>query len=464
MKQTRRNFLRAVSLLAAGSMMPLPSSAFGLGGKKIRVALVGTGVRGINFWGKRLVDTYPDLIDYVGLSDINPGRLAYGKTYMGVDCPVFLDFTTMIKNTKPHLVIVCTTDATHHEYIIKGLEMNCDVLTEKPLTIDEVKCQQIVDAERKSNKNLIVGFNYRWSPYTTKIKELLAEGAIGEVTSVDFNWYLNMYHGASYFRRWHGQRDQSGTLWVHKATHHFDLLNWWLNSDPAEVFAYGDLERYGRNNEFRGENCRKCNFQKKCDHYWDITKDQDKMNLYVNHEHHDGYYRDGCVYSKEIDIYDKMSAQIKYKNNVVVNYSLTTYSPYEGWRIAFNGTKGRLEASMDIPYHNEMRTDQKALHELEMDQSSAELTVEPIITHKLWDDFKIIQVGMEKTGHGGGDKRLHDQIFKHPEQKDPFERSAGIHDGAISILIGVAARKSIESGKPVKIDSLTDLKLQAKRN
>lgn len=88
---------------------------------------------------------------------------------------------------------------------------------------------------------MIVGFNYRWSPYMTKIKQLISEGAIGEVTSVDFNWYLNTHHGASYFRRWHGLMNKGGSLWIHKATHHFDLLNWWLSAEPEEVIAYGAL-------------------------------------------------------------------------------------------------------------------------------------------------------------------------------------------------------------------------------
>ena len=101
-------------------------------------------------------------------------------------------------------------------------------------------------------------FNYRWSPYSTKIKQLLADNTIGKLTSVDFHWYLNTYHGASYFRRWHGQMESSGSLWVHKATHHFDLLNWWINSEPSEVFAFGDLEFYGKNGSIRGDNCRTC--------------------------------------------------------------------------------------------------------------------------------------------------------------------------------------------------------------
>ena len=157
---SRRQFLTAVSMLAAGSAMGHPLH-FGMGNKKLRIALVGTGIRGTSFWGRRLVEEYPDILEFVGISDINPGRLAYGKEYMKVSCPTFTNFEEMVSQTKPDLIIVTTKDSTHHEFIIKGLDMGCDVLTEKPLTTDEVRCQAILEAERRSNKNLIVGFNYR---------------------------------------------------------------------------------------------------------------------------------------------------------------------------------------------------------------------------------------------------------------------------------------------------------------
>ncbi|MEQ9287743.1 MAG: Gfo/Idh/MocA family oxidoreductase [Cyclobacteriaceae bacterium] len=460
---TRRDFMHSVSLLAAGSMVPMPSYGFGLGSEKLKVALVGTGVRGTSFWGKRLVDEYSDILEFVGLCDINPGRLAYGKKYIGAKCPTFGDFEKMVNETRPDLVIVTTKDSNHHEFIIKGLKMGCDVLTEKPLTIDEDKCQDILDAERLSDKKLIVGFNYRWSPYATKVKELISNGAIGKVTSVDFSWYLNTHHGASYFRRWHGLRQSGGTLWVHKATHHFDLLNWWLDSDPKEVFAYGALEHYGSNGQFRGKSCRSCDFKDKCEYYWDINKSKRDVDLYTSNEKHDGYIRDNCVFRHEVNIYDKMSAQIKYANETVVNYSLTTYSPFEGYRVSFNGTEGRIEAWLDIPYLKSESLDQEQLHKLEMSQDEKELVHEPIIVHKLWNDFEKVMVSTEKAGHGGGDKRLHEKIFKTPGEKDPYDRAAGVRDGAMSILIGIAARKSIESGQPVKIEQLTDLVPRAKR-
>jgi predicted dehydrogenase len=464
MNTSRRKFLASVSMLAAGMAMPATAFSFGMD-RKLKVVLVGTGVRGISFWGKRLVEKYPDLLEFVGLCDINPGRLEYAREFIGVKCPTYLDFEKMVNETKPDLVLVTTKDSNHHKYIIKGLDMGCDVLTEKPLTTDEVKAQAIIDAERRNNKKLIVGFNYRWSPYNTKIKELIATGAIGKVTSVDFHWMLNTYHGASYFRRWHGLRQAGGTLWVHKATHHFDLLNWWLDSDPEEVFAYGDLENYGLNGPFRGDSCRSCAHKNECDYYWDMTGNKHYMKLYADNEKYDGYVRDSCLFRKEINIYDKMSAQVKYKNNAILTYSLTTYSPYEGWRVAFNGTEGRIEAWMHIPYQSDISVDQAEMHAAEMDQSGHEqLETEPIVVHKLWNkEFEVVNVPMERGGHGGGDKRLHDKIFSGKDIPDPYGRAAGLRDGVMSVLIGVAARKSIESGTPVKIAALTDMEPREKR-
>jgi len=463
MTNSRRKFLSSISMLAASSAVPLHAFNFGTA-KKLKIVLVGTGIRGTGFWGKRLVEEYSDILEFVGLCDINPSRLEYGKKYIGATCPTFTDFEKMVNDTKPELVIVTTKDSTHHEYVIKGLEMGCDVLTEKPLTTDETKCQAILDAEKKSDKNLIVGFNYRWSPYATKVKELLMKKSIGKLVSVDFHWYLNTYHGASYFRRWHGNMDSGGSLWVHKASHHFDLLNWWIDSEPSEVFAYGDLEFYGKNGPFKGDNCRTCDHQKECDFYWDITKNKHMMDLYVDHEKEDGYIRDNCLFRDDIDIYDKMSAQVKYANNTVLNYSLTTYSPYEGWRVALNGTEGRIEAWQDIPYFKNETIDEAEKHAKEMDQSGKdEISYEPVILHKLWNDHETVQVALEKSGHGGGDKRLHDKIFKSPGTKDEFGRTAGIRDGAMAILIGIGARRSIESGKPIKISDLTDLDPMVKR-
>lgn len=468
MSINRREFITKSTLLAGG-LMTAPSIAKSkglIGDKKVRIALVGTGIRGIGFWGRTIVENYSDLIEFVGLCDINPGRLKFATEYMKVDCPVFTDFEKMVNTSKPDLIIVTTVDSTHHEFIVKSLDMGVNVLTEKPLTTDEVKAQAILDAERRSGKKVIVGFNYRWGTLFTAIKKVLAEQTVGKITSVDFHWYLNTYHGADYFRRWHGIRAKSGTLLIHKATHHFDLLNWFIDSDPVEVTALGDLEHYGKNNSFRGDKCRTCPHTGKCKFYWDITKDKHLVNLYVNNEQYDGYIRDNCLWREEIDIYDKMAVQIKYANNVQVSYSLTSYSPYEGWRIAFNGMDGRVDSWEGIPWRNQERINQAELHAQEMNQDAkAEDTdYDEIMVSKNWQNSELIKVPKFRGGHGGGDQRLQDKIFRNPDMPDPYKHAAGTRDGVMSIAIGIAARKSIErGGKAVMIESLTDLKPSVKR-
>lgn len=444
----RRQFLATTGTAVAGSLMAKPIISFAnpLRPKaKKKLAMVGTGVRGTSMWGKSVVEEYGDMVEFVGICDINPGRLAYAKEYMGVNCPTFTNFEEMMRQTKPETLIVTTVDSTHHEFMIKGMEMGADIITEKPMTTDEQKCQAILDAERKTGKKVVVTFNYRYSPHRQKLYELLRDGAIGDITSTDFHWYLDVYHGADYFRRWHRLKEKGGTLFVHKSTHHFDLLNWWLESEPEEVFALGKLEFYGVNNPFRHSHCRPCPHKDKCDFYWDITQSERNMDLYVKNEEYDGYLRDGCVWRKDINIYDKMAATIKYANDVQVSYSLTTYSPYEGYRIAFNGTKGRLEAWIKErqPWEAE-------------DYDELRLT-------RNFGETELIRIPHGGGGHGGGDSRLKDKIFKNPDMEDPYRQSAGSRDGAMSILVGIAARNSVETGEKVKIASLTDLSPKAQR-
>lgn len=436
----RRSFVKNTGTIAAATFIAPDLLASGFAKK--RIAMVGTGDRGTSMWGTSIIREFNDLIEFVGLCDINPGRVETARQFMKVTCPAYTDFDKMMKETKPDILIVTTVDGTHHQYIVKGMEYGADIVTEKPMTIDEKKCQEILDTEKKTGKKVRVTFNYRYSPHRQKIYELLRNGAIGAVTSVDFHWYLDVFHGADYFRRWHRLRKHGGSLLVHKASHHFDLLNWWLESDPEEVFAYGSLEHYGKNNPFRHTHCRPCPHKEKCKFYYDITKNQRRMDLYVKNEHHDGYHRDGCVWREDIDIFDKMAVQIKYANRVQVSYSLTTYSPYEGYRIAFNGKQGRLEAWIK----ERQPWDEEPFDELHLTNN--------------FGKREIIRISNSEEGHGGGDVRLRKDIFN-PDGKDPLRQAAGSRDGSLAILIGIAARNSIDTGRPVKIADLTTLKPQA---
>ncbi len=344
----------------------------------------------------------------------------------------------MITRAKPDLLMVTTVDGYHSEYIVRALDRGVDVMTEKPMTIDEKQCQAVLDAEKRTGRKIVVTFNYRYAPKHQKIKELLMAGEIGKITSVDFSWYLDTTHGADYFRRWHRLRSKSGSLWVHKATHHFDLINWWLDADPVQVSALGSLSNYGKSGPFRSTNCRACPHKDKCPYYWDITKTPNLVNLYVNCESADGYHRDGCVFKEDIDIFDTMNAVVRYSSGVNMSYSVNTFMPIEGYRVAFNGTRGRLEVR-DYERQAWDPGEESEMH----------------IIRNFGQRVKV-DVPNETEGHGGGDQRLRDLVFKKIDVPAHMQLP-GSRAGAMSCLTGIAARKSIDEGRPIKIADLVKL-------
>jgi predicted dehydrogenase len=386
-------------------------------------------------WGRPLVERYGDVLEFVALADVNPLRVEAARKQIGVSCPTFTSLEEMLDKAKPDLLCVTTVDAYHVDCIVKALDRGVDVMTEKPMVTDETQCQAVLDAEKRNNRKIIVTFNYRYAPKHQKIKEILRSGEIGTVTSVDFSWYLDTTHGADYFRRWHRLREKSGSLWVHKATHHFDLVNWWLDADPVEVSATGSLRNYGRQGPFRAVSCRTCPHKSECSYYWDITKKKELVELYVDCEKADGYLRDGCVFKEDVNIPDTMNAVVKYSNEVAMSYSLNTFMPIEGYRVAFNGTKGRLEVR---DYERQAWT---------VPEESEMYVIEN------FGPRRKIDIPRPEGGHGGGDDRLRDLIFRNVEMPE-YMRLPDSRAGALSCLTGIAARKSMDAGRPVKIADL----------
>ena len=431
---TRREFVTAVGGAAVGTA--LAGSSMGAAQAKRRYAIIGTGVRAIGMWGRPVLQQYSDVVEMVGLCDINPLRVEVAKRQMGASCPTFTDFDKMMDTAKPDLLMITTVDGFHSHYIVKALERGIDVMTEKPMVTDEVQCQAVLDAEKTAGRSIIVTFNYRYAPKHQTIKELLMSGAIGKVTSVDFSWYLDTTHGADYFRRWHRLRAKSGSLWVHKASHHFDLINWWLDADPVTVSAFGGLQNYGKSGPFRHTTCRGCPHQSKCSYFWDITKNKDLMDLYVGCESADGYTRDGCVYKEDIDIFDTMNAIVRYSNGVSMSYSVNTFMPIEGYRVAFNGTKGRFE-----------------IRDFERQAWDAGTDSEMYLIHNFGKRERIEPKGSNTGGHGGGDTRLRDLIFRKADAPAHM-RLPNSRAGATACLTGIAARMSIDEKRPIQVADL----------
>jgi predicted dehydrogenase len=401
-------------------------------------AFAGASSRALFMYAIPMVKDFSQDCKVLGIHDANIGRARKVSELAG-GFPAFEDFETMLRELKPDCVIVTTVDAYHSDYIIKSLEMGCDVITEKPMTIDAERCRAILAAEQATGHKVTVTFNYRYAPFTTKLKELVVNGEIGDVFSVHFEWLLtrNMVfgaHGTSYFRRWNARMEKSGGLLVHKSTHHFDMVNWIIGQHPAKVSAFGKLNLYGaKNAPFKGERCSTCIHRNVCEFCYELTDFE--IQFYAANEIYDGYMKDNCIYADDINIYDTMAVTVQYDKGAVMSYALNATTPYEGWHISINGSKGRIEAT-----NYETGVQSKALENC-------------IKVFDLDDNVTDYRITKSTGDHGGGDERLMRMLFLE-NIPDPLGHSAGSKDGAYSILIGAAANLSIREERVVDIESL----------
>jgi len=465
---------------AAAGTATAAAAAPGNGGRA-RIALIGTGGRS-EMYIRAIFGNYAATAELVAFSDVNPGRVEFYQKLiqeLGAPAPVAsfdpADLTAFIEANAIDRVVVTTPDYTHADYIVEALRAGADVVVEKPLTIDAEGCRRITQAVRETGRNVVVTFNYRYSPRNSALKEIIQSGVIGKVTSIDFSWVLDTVHGADYFRRWHREKKNSGGLLIHKASHHFDLVNWWIDDVPERVFASGGLKFYGDKNAAerglgprpeRGTPAADAPAAAEKDPFTlDLREDERLKALFLDNEHYDGYRRDQDVFTGGITIEDNLALVVEYQGGPRLSYSLNAHSPWEGYRVAVNGTEGRAELEVVERAAVTSSTDKKTV----VDPSATPIEEddairrngERLVVQRHWEAAYEVPIVNGEGGHGGGDELLLSDLFDGPGE-DPLGRPSGYLDGLRSVSVGIAGNRSLESSLPVRIEDL-DLGVDLRR-
>lgn len=433
--------------------------------ERLRYAIVGAGARAEMFARAIAVD-HAATAELVALADPNPGRLRAHVETLGelgarpVATYAAADVTEMLDKERVDVLVVTTVDRFHDDYIVAALEAGRDVVTEKPMTIDAARCRRILDSVRRTGRRLTVTFNYRYNPVHEAVHRLLADGEIGEIASVHFEWLLDVRHGADYFRRWHREKANSGGLLVHKASHHFDLVNWWLDAQPVEVYAQGRLFFYGPSGRRHGyardyERAYGAPEARDDPFALHLAESPGLRRLYLDAEVHDGYYRDRNVFAPGVTIEDDLAVLVRYSTGATMSYHLTAYSPWEGYRVMVNGSRGRLELEVVENDHVEPGGAAGPGGSLHGERAAAEAGSVRLQIRPFWQPPRDVPVqGYTREGHGGADARMAAVLFG--TATDPCNRSATERDGALSLLTGLAANESIQTGLPVPVATLLD--------
>ncbi len=423
----------------------------------MKYALVGTGSRSELFISA-LINEYRSDHELVALCDSNPHRIKYHQERIRSQSPDLEvqgfrseDFDLMVSSMSPDVVIVTTVDAQHHKYIIRALQLGCEVITEKPMTTSDKNCRDILRTVNQTGLGVRVAFNYRWGGGVGRVKEILQD-SIGPIHHVSLQYLLDTDHGADYFRRWHRNREMSGGLLVHKATHHFDLVNWWTDSVPETVFGIGKLAFYGDGNgPARVYSNQPGSGREGIQHnpfQIDLSATEKFRGLYQEAQQFDGYRRDMDVFGSGINIEDTMSVIVGYRTGIHLSYSLVAYSSMEGFVVTFHGDKGRLKYE---EIHRPRTRIDEAGRSIDTDENEWSST---ITRQYLFQEAKQENIEISQGGHGGADPLMLASLFGEEAGPDPLHRVAGHQQGAASILIGAAANKSISNGNSAKISEL----------
>ena len=430
-----------------------------------RHVLVGTGHRS-RMYLDAMAGAHADDAELVGLVEPNRGRLEVQLARLskaGVDVGALAtgapdDLEQVLSSTGADRLVVTSPDHAHADLIVRGLDAGVDVVVEKPLTIDPDGVRRIAEAVQRTGRDVVVTHNYRYSPRNSGLKQLVKDGAIGTPLSVTFEWVLDTAHGADYFRRWHRDKANSGGLLIHKASHHFDLINWILADAPAQVYARGGVRFYGAEAaDARGLAPRPDRGTHDGPHTpWelDLRRDPDLRALYYDNESYDGYHRDQDVFAPGVTTEDNLAVIVDYERGATLSYALNAHSPWEGYKIAVNGTEGRAE--LDVVERAAVLLDEDGTAVVDpsaLPESSSRTGGQRLTLQRHWEAAQDIPIVEGAGGHGGGDALLLSDVFRGPGE-DYLERPSSWVDGIRSTVVGMAGNESLRTGLPVAVRDL----------
>ena len=406
--------------------------------KRTRFTIVGTGNRGLGCFAKGLLGAkdkglpeFAERAELVALVDTNLTRGRACAAELGLPAlPVCRNIAEAQRLAPADWCIVTTPDHTHADVVVACLEAGCNTIVDKPLATSVWECDRIIAAICRTGRQVVVGHNMRYQPWTLKATRLVREGAIGDVLAVEAAELLDYNHGGDYFHRWHSDFKRSAGLMNHKACHHLDVLAWILDDDPVAVSSWGNRRFYRpRPDLAHGSRCSECTLTRTCPHYFNMDKwDGVYRRIYRNAEQDDGYIRDLCVFSDRHTICDNQGVHIRFAKGTLATFTLLAFAPHGGCYFYLTGTRGRLELGEAAtgPYARLI------------DKSGREQTFEMPKDHG-------------EHGHGGADIRLIADRLGLGES-DPLQRATPEEARRAVLIADLASRSLASGGRPFTAD------------
>jgi len=343
--------------------------------------------------------------------------------------------------------VISTPDHLHEEQCVAAFKHRKHVLVDKPLAITARGCLRVIEASGKADKLLYMGFNLRQDVVVRKLKALIAQGAFGEVFSIQA---IEHYDGGrTYMSRWNRLKKYSGGLFIHKGSHDFDVINWFMaTARPIRVSCFGNVSVFdGKHLPFKprkgvkpGPTCSVCKYQNACPDKFLPEKNYDFLGKsegasYArmwdeNASKVDAYHKNLCMYLSDKDTHDQGIAIVEYDNGATAAHSEYFATPISNRQYLIEGTLGHGEG--DLHENRIVFTERWTKHHLDY----------------------TLQRGA--GGHGGTDPMMCAEFVECVRRKRR-PTATGV-DGAWSVAIGEACELARAEGRVVKISEVLDVK------
>jgi predicted dehydrogenase len=390
--------------------------------ERINVGVVGAGRRAAQYF-RYVPDDLRPLVRLTAIADPNePNREAFERLFTGGRrAHQYSDADDMLANEDLDAVIIASPNKYHAHYTQLAIAAGAHVLLEKPVATSITECRQVWRAARAASReaSIMVGFVLRYTPFYSRIQEIVASGELGTILAIDADENLGTELTGLFHKSWRRRDDLSGGFLVEKCCHDFDILNWLIGSAPDRAYAIGKRTHFVPNTT----DDRQTRFDPKVIRQIDVADfgDQDINAAFA-------VPLEGSPYDFPSDSPDHTAVLLDFASGALCTFVACMGQPRTTRRIRIFGTNGGLEGNID---------------------DSRIVVHKPYALDNGWG-VKDIAIAAEKHNHHGGDGVLGHAFWRTAaNQADPSR--AGLREGIDAALVALAAQQSAAVGQSIDI-------------
>ena len=422
-----------------------------MGNKIITVSIIGLGGRGGEAYGRYIVEQ-KDKFKITHVCDIDHVRLnKYGELFDVAKENRFDDEDKFFEKKWSDVLFITTQDRLHVRMAKKALLLGYDIVLEKPISDDPQELRELSELARQTGRMVMVCHVLRYTAAMRKLKEILNSGAIGRLVSMDHTENVVFWHEAhSYVRGNWRNRAMATPMIMAKCCHDLDLIQDFVGSKCKSVASMGSLAYFKASNQPEGaaNRCVQCKYVDSCSYsakkiYIDMWKDCGRpanlfpfsliTDVYPTTEEalweaiEEGPYG-RCVFACDNDVVDNQTTIMQFENGITATLKMEAFVKDGGRDIRFFGTEG----------------------ELSLCEGEGIITLKKYFgPNTVW---KLTDLTDDLEGHGGGDHRMIDQLYKLMTDSNATADTS-IDNSLESHYIALAAEESrLNGGKLVFIN------------